>query len=299
MDYSKFGNKENTNIMKEILELIHKNEDLAIEYMDNLLGIVLSKIIFKENINLLMHSIIHGREKIAMNIIDKNIVDLNYRDNIGENAFLVAVRRGQYNIAIKIIDTKLCKLDQKNNEGNEAIEYIKFVNGVKADPHKEKKLELLIKLLYYYIENNITITEPFQSTIDFICSTPDLLEELNETFEKNKNLKINKNKFKQYIRLDKRNILCAEPVAAEAGDLIHNLEIVSNVGSMRKTRDLKAKVINEKNPAIALPDSEDNFDENEYDSEEEEEFRIRTRSYSAGKSKSKKNKRKGKTRKLR
>jgi hypothetical protein len=225
MDYSKFGNKENTSIMKEILELIHKNEDLAIEYMDNLLGIVLSKIIYKENVNLLLHSIIHGKEKIVMNIIEKNIVDLNYRDRYGENAFLIAVRANKYNIAIKIIDTKLCKLDQKNNEGREAIEYIKFGNDddvnydITKDPHKEKKLELLIKLLYYYIENNITITEPFQSTIEFICSTPDLLKELNKKFNKSKNLKINKNKFKQYIRLDEPNILCAEPVPAEAGDL--------------------------------------------------------------------------------
>lgn len=299
MDYSKFS--KTNNIVTEFIDLVNIDQNLAVGYMDNLLGILLSKEIGNEHNNILMYAIKYGKEKVAMDIIDKNVLDLNDTNVKNENAFLLAAIYGQYKVAIKILDSGMSNAAQKNKHGYEAIEYIKFDNGVKNDPKKNEKIELLIKLLNYYIENNITITEPFQSTIDFICNTPDLLEELKKTFEENKNLKINKKKFKQYIRLDKRNILCVEPVAAEAGDLITDLEIVSNVGSRRRKKpgDLKAKVINKKKPAIALPDTDDYFDENEYDSEEEEEFLITPRNYSAGKSKSKKNKRKGKTRKLR
>ena len=59
----------------------------------------------------------------------------------------------------------------------------------------------------------------------------------------------------------------------------------------------KAKLIKTRPPEIALPDTDEYFDENDYDSDEETEFLIQPREYPGGKNKSKKIKRKNKTKK--
>lgn len=293
MDYSKFSKINNINILKEFFDLITDDEKLAIGYMDNLLGILLSKEIFKDKINLLFYSILHGKEKLVTKMIEKNVVDLNKTDNNGENAFFYAVTHRQYNIAIKILDTGLCRVNQENKDGHEAIDYIKFDNVVKDDPKKNEKLELFIKLLNYYIENDNT-SQTFQSTIDFICSKPELINALNNKLKTKKTMGINVEKFKQHINLDKPELLCAAPISAEVGDLVNDLNIVSDSDL---TSLKKAKLIKTRLPEIALPDTDEYFDENDYDSEEETEFLIQPREYPGGKNKSKKIKRKNKTKK--
>lgn len=295
-DYSKFGKKN--DIINEFRGFINTNQDLAVGYMDNLLGILLSKEIGYDRNNMLMYVIKYGKDKVAMHIIDKNVLDLNHTNVDNENALLLAVMYGRYKVAIKILDTGLSNAAQQNKDGYEAIEYIEF-DDVENDPDKKEKIELLIKLLYYYIENDITTSDAFQKTIEYICSKPEIIKSLNNKL-KTKSIKksIDIEKFKQYINLDKPKLFCSAPITAEVSNLVNVLPIVSEP---IKTK-LKAKILKNKEPVIGVPDTEENFDVNEYSSDEEEEFLLPPRNYHAGKSKSKRPKQKNKktkTRKLR
>ena len=298
-DYSKFGKKN--DIINEFRGFIDKNQDLAVGYMDNLLGILLSKEIGHDRNNMLMYVIKYGKDKVAMHIIDKNVLNLNHTNVNNENALLFAVMYGRYKVAIKILDTGLSNAAQQNKDGYEAIEYIEF-DDVENDPDKQEKIELLIKLLYYYIENDITTSDAFQKTIEYICSKPETIKLLkNKLKTKSIIMSIDIEKFKQYINLDNPELFCSAPITTEASNLVNVLTIVSEP-IVKSSSDLKAKIIKKKKPVNALPDTEEYFDENDYDSHEEEEFLLPPRNYRGGKNKSKRPKQKNKktkTRKLR
>lgn len=301
MDYSQFSNTD--NIVNEFTTLIRNDEKLAIGYMDNLLGILLSKKIYLKNLknpsikdsdNMLFYAIREGKEKLVLKIVDSGVIEPNFVNDKGQNALFFATFHNQYKIAIKLLDTGFFDPEQTDKDGFVVIDIIEFHDNIDTEEQKNDKLELLIKLLDYYIKNNITSNQNFQETIDYICSEQILIYELNNKLKRKKSMNININRFKEFVNLDNPELLCAQPINAETGAFVNDLNVFSN--SEPNSNLLKAKNIKMRTPAIALPDTEEYFDENEYEPEEETEFLLPPRKrLGAGKNKSKKMKQQNKT----
>jgi len=299
MDYSRFSKTD--NIVNEFTTLIRNDEKLAIGYMDNLLGILLSKKIYsknpsiKDSDNMLFYAIREGKEKLVSKIVNSGVIEPNFVNDKGQNALFFATFHNQYKIAIKLLDSGFFDPEQRDKDGYVVIEFIEFHDNIDTEEQKNDKLELLIKLLDYYIKNNITSNQNFQETIDYICSEQILIYELNNKLKRKKSMNININRFKEFVNLDNPELLCAQPINAETGAFVNDLNVFSN--SEPNSNLLKAKNIKMRTPAIALPDTEEYFDENEYEPEEETEFLLPPQKRVGGKNKSKKMKQQNKTKK--
>ena len=305
MDYSQFSNTD--NLVQEFTLLIKRNEKLAIGYIDNLLGIFLSKKIdniFEDSTNsknFLFYAIKYGRENLVLKIVKTNLIDPKITNANGDNAVMYALTQEQYKIALELVNTGLFNLEHTNNKGKAAIDNIDFEDDIESDPderddvnndpNRDVKIELLLKLMNYYIENNITTYASFQDNIEYICSEPGLITELNKELENNKSMNINIEKFKEILDLDNPTSLCANPVNTEAGTFVNDLKIVEDANIITKTKKKpkRAKMIKNKPPVIAVRDTERYIDENEYDSDEEMSFLLPPRKrLGAGKNKSRK-----------
>jgi hypothetical protein len=293
MDYSVINNK-NLNLVNEFRHLIDINEDLAIQYIDNILGVFLSKEPDNTGVNMLMYAIIFKKEKLVNRMIEKNVVDLNHTTtNFGDNALMVSLKKKSYKIALKILDTGITNLAHINNEGEVALDFIKFEGDINKDPDKNEKLELMLKLLYFYIETDNTNSK-LHETIDYICKQPGLIKKLKEKLTKKKSINIDINKFMDNVNLDDPKSMCSQPVNANSGVLVKGVEVVSTPienqqesKSKTKKKELTAKNIKAKPLAIGIPETDDYIDE-EHD--DETVYLMPRRSFSGGKRKTKRNK---------
>jgi hypothetical protein len=289
MDYSNISDTNNRDIVSEFIKLMNNNEPLAIEYVENLAGILLTKEIQrpKQKYYLIFTAILNGKEDFVLNMVEQNFVDPNLKDKErNENLFFFSVTHRRFEMAVKLFDTGLFNPIEINNEGQEPLDYIEFENDVENDPKKEIKIVLLIKLLYYYIKKN-DFNDSFQATVQYICDKPALIVEMKNILKKNKELKINVKKFIEIINLDNPQLFCSQPVNTESSNFVNVLD-GSSIGTRRTRQKIrKAKVIT---PVIAFRDNSDDFEMNDYDTDEEIEFMLPKRTTPGGKKIQKKGK---------
>jgi len=267
MDYTKFS--KTNNIVYDFYKLVKTDENLAVGFLDNLMGIFLSKTTNEYYDNLLIYSIretAEDDEKVALKIIESGLVDLGYTNLHNETALYWAVVSHKYNVAMKLLDSGLSNPLQISNTEQAAIDFIMFDDDDEDfddDPDKDIKIELLIKLMYNYIENDPTNSH-FNTAIDNICKNRSLLVEMAKLFKSNKNLNIDKTKFKEYFNFENPKVTCAAPVSTEAGDFVTDLQVVNeptiettkSKGKQGKSNVLRAT---QKKPLVqtyALPEEE-------------------------------------------
>ena len=230
IDYTQFS--KTTNLVNDFYKLVETDENLAIGFLDNLMGIFLSKTINQYNDNLLICAIRKSDEddeKVALKMIDTGLINLGYTNLHNETALYWAVVSHKYNVAMKLLDSGLSNPLQISNTEQAAIDFIMFDDDDEDfddDPDKDIKIELLIKLMYNYIENDPTNSH-FNTAIDNICKNRSLLVEMAKLFKSNKNLNIDKTKFKEYFNFENPNVTCAAPVSTEAGELVTDLQVVN------------------------------------------------------------------------
>jgi hypothetical protein len=284
-----FESNEIDNAVKEFIELIQKDEDSAIKYLDNINKKLLVRLLahkvhatYIPSDNMLLYAIKQGKEKLVSKIVETNIIDPKYLNYKGQNALFFAVYNREYKIAINLLNTGLYNPQEMDKNKHIIFEYIEYQYEKYVKEHKENDIDLLInffiKLLDYYIKNNITITsnEIFQDMIDFICSDQELQQKIKiklsmiTKMKKNNPMKIDVKKFKEIINLDNINF-CDQPILAETTNPDNDLEIVIEPESNKSKAKSKAKksrshviatLITTEQPVIALPDTEDNIDLN-------------------------------------
>jgi hypothetical protein len=267
MDYTKFS--KTNNLVNDFYKLVETDENLAIGFLDNLMGIFLSKTINQYNDNLLICAIRKSDEddeKVALKIIDTGLIDLGYTNLHNETALYWAIIHNKCNVAKKLLDSGLSNPLQVSSTQQAAIDFIMFDDDDEDfddDPDKDIKIELLIKLMYNYIENDPTNSH-FNTAIDNICKNRILLVEMAKLFKSKKNLNIDKIKFKEYFNFENPKVTCAAPVSTEAGELVTDLQVVNeptiettkSKGKQGKSNVLRAT---QKKPLVqtyALPEEE-------------------------------------------
>lgn len=261
MDYTKFS--KTNNLVNDFYSLIKQDENLAVGFLDNLMGIFLSKKVNAHDDNVLiavLRETGENKEKLALKIIDTGLVDLGYVNKDNVDAFQWAISSNKYKVAMKLFDSGLCNPILVNSKNEAAIDYILFNDDdLNDDPYLDVKVELMIKILYHYIEND-PASNNLNSAIEYICSYKELLDKIVTKLNSRKNLNIDKNKFKSSINFD---VICANPVAAEAGPLVTDVNIVDNIDynnkSKKKRNSKNAKSINPKPIALAFPDEHESF----------------------------------------
>jgi hypothetical protein len=261
MDYTKFS--KTNNLVNDFYSLIKEDEKLAVGFLDNLMGIFLSKKVNAHDDNILIAVIREtgeNKEKLALKIIDTGLVDLGYANKDNIDAFQWAISTNKYKVAMKLFDTGLCNPILVNSKNEAAIDYILFNDeDLNYDPYLDVKVELIIKLMYYYIENDPT-SNNLNSAIEYICSYKELLDKIVKKLNSRKNLNIDKDKFKSSINFD---VICANPVAAEAGTMVTDINFVDNIDYNNKSKNKRisknARSINPKPIALAFPDERESF----------------------------------------
>ena len=325
-----FKSSEIDSAVQTFIQLIQENEDSAIEYLDTidkkLLVPLLAQKVESRYIpcdNMLLYAIKQGKEKLVSKILHTNIIDPKYLNRKRQNALFFAIYNRQYKIAINLINTGLYSPEEMDTNEHIIFEYIEHHYDIYKKENNDNDIDLLIcffiKLLDYYIKNNITITsnEIFQDMIDFICSYDELKGKIKrklsiiKNMKKNNPMKINVNKFKEIINLDNINF-CDQPILAETINEDNDLEIViepesnkSRAKSRGKSNKSRAKsskspviatVINTEPPVIAIRDTEDDIDLDYH--RRDDRFLLPKRRYPGGKinqKNSKKYKRKSKS----
>jgi len=292
-----FKSSEIDSAVKKFIGLIQENEDSAIEYLENLDKKLLVPLLahkvparYIPSDNMLLYAIKQGKEKLVSKIVETNIIDPKYLNYNGQNALFFAVYNREYKIAINLLNTGLYNPEEMDKNKHIIFEYVEHQYDEYAKERKENDIDLLIeffiKLLDYYIKNNITTTsnEIFQDMIDFICSYQELQQKIKRKLsiitkmKKNDPMKIDVKKFKEIIHLDNAKF-CDEPIMAEIINPDNDLEIViepesnkSKAKTKTKTKSTAkakksrspviAKLVTTEQPVIALPDTEDNIDLN-------------------------------------
>lgn len=265
IDYTQFS--KTTNLVNDFYKLVETDENLAIGFLDNLMGIFLSKTINQYNDNLLICAIRKSDEddeKVALKMIDTGLINLGYTNLHNETALYWAISHHKYNVAMKLIDTGLSNPLQISHTEQAAIDFIMFDDDDEDyddDLDKDIKIELLIKLMYNYIINDPTDIH-LNTAIDNICKNNNVLVDIAKLLKSKKNLNIDKNKFKQYFNFENPNIICAKPIDTEAGELVTDLQVVNEPTietSKSKGKQGKSNVLRatQKNPLIqtyALPE---------------------------------------------
>jgi len=281
MDYLKLSNPDNRDIINEFIKLMNNDEDLAIEYIHNLPSILLTKQIqrVKYKYYLIFNAILNGKDKFVLDMLEKKFIDPKIKEKErDENMFFFSLTHRRYELANALFDSGLFNPIEINKEGQEPLDYIEFENDVENDPKKDIKIELFIKILYYYIEKDI-INDSFQTAVQYICDKQGLIEEIKDNLNNKKTLKINIKKFKEVINLNKPELFCSEPVNTEASNFV-NVSGISNRNLKSNKKTTKAKEIKARKTVIAIPDNSENFDTNYYDTDEEIEFLLpKPRSY--------------------
>jgi len=260
MDYTKFSKTD--NLVNDFYSLIKQDENLAVGFLDNLMGIFLSKKV-NDHDNLLiavLRETGENKEKLALKIIDTGLVDLGYANKANVDAFQWAISSNKYKVAMRLFDSGLCNPILVNSKNEAAIDYILFNDDdLNNDQYLDVKIELMIKLMYHYIEND-PASNNLNSAIEYICSYKELLDKIVKKLNSRKNLNIDKEKFKSAINFD---VICANPVGAEAGPLVTDVNIVDNIDynnkSKKKRNSKNAKSIKPKPIALAFPDERESF----------------------------------------
>ena len=282
-----FKSSKIDSAVKEFIELIKKDEDSAIKYLENLDKRLLVPLLahkvdatYIPSDNMLLYAIKQGKEKLVSKIVETNIINPKYLNYNGQNALFFAIYNREYKIAINLLNTGLYNPEEMDKDEHIIFEYVEHQYDEYAKEHKENDIDLLIeffiKLLDYYIKNNITTTsnEIFQDMINFICSYQELQQKIKRKLskitkmKKNDPMKINVKKFKEIIHLDNAKF-CDEPIMAEIINPDNDLEIVIEPESNKSKAKTKAKAKSKKSrspviaklvtteqPVIALPDTE-------------------------------------------
>jgi len=289
-----FKSSKIDSAVKEFIELIKKDEDSAIEYLEKLDKRLLVPLLahkvdatYIPSDNMLLYAIKQSKEKLVSKIVETNIIHPKYLNYKGQNALFFAVYNREYKIAINLLNTGLYNPEEMDKNKHIIFEYVEHQYDEYAKEHKKNDIDLLIeffiKLLDYYIKNNITTTSNkiFQDMIDFICSYQELQQKIQRKLsiitkmKKNDPMKINVKKFKEIINLDNAKF-CDEPIMAEIINPDNDLEIFIEPESNKskaKTNKSKAKtkakaktkksmspviakLVTTEQPVIALPDTE-------------------------------------------
>ena len=325
-----FTNSKIDDTINEFIELIIKDEDSAINYLDNVDKDLLEPLLTRKidsrycnNIipcdNMLLYAIKQGKEKLVSKILDTNVIRPQHLNEKKQNALFFAIYNNQYKIAVNLINTGLYNPEEIDYNEQIIFEYIEhhyrlFKNNNddgKNDNIIDLLLDFFIKLLDYYIKTDITIKSNtnFQDMIDFICSDEYLKTRIKQKLLKikkmknNNPMKINVDKFEEIISLDNEDF-CNDPIKAETLNPDNDLEIAVEpdleINSKKKKKKSKnttfATLINTEVPSMAIPYNDENFDL-DYNPERDDTIHLLRKRYPGGKNKSKKIKRKNKTKK--